>query len=254
MRITAIQSEIRDGEAEENLRRALEGLNTAPASDVYLLPELFTTGYAYDQWDDAADHHTPDAVERLRAVAGEKDATLFAGMIARNGQGKLANRLWLLRGNSVEHYDKIHLIAAFREPELLACGTQSLMTSIGDVRIHASVCFDLRFPELYRAAALDGAEVFLIISEWPAKRMEAFLTLARARAMENQAYVALCNRIGDAQDGTSFTGGSQIIDPEGNVIAQAGSGTGSCSAEIDAERVRKLRRDFPVLQMSRRHW
>ncbi len=254
MRATCLQLEIHDGEMEANLSSALELLSAAPASDVYLLPELFTTGYAFALWEKAADEHTPPAVERLQAAAREHGAVIAAGTIARNEAGKLVNRHWTIRPESFEHYDKIHLIAAFREPELLAAGNRSLITSIGGAHTHVSTCFDLRFPELYRAAALDGAEVFLIVSEWPSKREEALITLARARAMENQAYVALCNRTGDALDETKFKGHSRIIDPEGEVIAEAGSSQGFCSAQIDAERVRKLRADFPVLAMSRRSW
>ncbi len=254
MRITAVQPEVRDGETEANLARALECLSAAPASDIYLLPELFTTGYAYSKWDDAADRHTPLAIERLLAFGREKGAAVLAGTIARNENGHLVDRLWFLGPHETRHYDKIHLIAAFREPEFLVRGAHSFLAEVGSVRVHASICFDLRFPELYRAAALDGAEVLLIISAWPAKRMDAFTTLARARAMENQAYVVLSNRVGNAQDGTVFDGHSQIIAPDGAVIAQAGETEAFCSAIIDVERVRELRESFPVLQMSRRNW
>ncbi|MEO8727421.1 MAG: nitrilase-related carbon-nitrogen hydrolase [Acidobacteriaceae bacterium] len=254
MRATCLQLEIHDGEMEANLASALGLLSTAPASDVYLLPELLTTGYAFELWERAADEHTPMAVERLQAAARERNAVIAAGTIARNEGGKLVNRHWVVRPEAIEYYDKIHLIAAFREPELLAAGDEALLTSIAGARAHVSTCFDLRFPELYRAAALDGAEVFLIISEWPSKRGEALITLARARAMENQAYVLLCNRTGDALDGTAFDGRSRTIDPEGQVIADAGICQGFCTAEIDSSHVRKLRAGFPVLAMSRRCW
>lgn len=254
MRATTLQLEIHDGEMEANLASALALLASAPTSDVYLLPEMFTTGYAFSLWNEAADTHTPLAVDRLQDAARERQALITAGTIARDAVGKLVNRHWIIRPESIEHYDKIHLIAAFREPELLTRGTQSVITNIGDTRAHVSTCFDLRFPELYRAAALDGAEVFLIIAEWPSKRDDALVTLARARAMENQAYVALCNRTGDALDGMAFGGHSRIIDPEGKIIAEAGSSQEWCSAEIEVEWIRKLRSDFPVLPMSRRCW
>jgi omega-amidase len=254
MRITALQIEIHDGAPEANLSAALNALATAPQSDIYLLPELFTTGYAFAVWDEAASQHTPVVVQKLQQAARERDAAVLAGTIARNDDGRLVNRLWFVTPHEVRHYDKIHLIAAFREPELLVRGLHPLLVNWKGTQTHASICFDLRFPELYRAAALDGAEVFLLISEWPAKRSDAFVALARARAIENQAWMVLCNRTGTAADGTVFDGRSQIIDPEGNVVAEAGSGVGFCSAEINADQVREFRSAFPVLEMSQRGW
>jgi predicted amidohydrolase len=254
MRVTAVQMMIRDGDPELNLAHALELLNDAPVADVYMLPELFSTGYAYASWEKAADDSTPKIISRLQRFAAERDAMLIAGTIARNHESKLVNRLWQIRAAETRHYDKAHLIAAFREPELLARGTEACVAEIRGVKSHLSICFDLRYPEMYRAAALDGAEVMLIISEWPAKRAEAFVTLARARAMENQAYVVLCNRIGTALDGTEFNGGSQIIDPEGKTIAEAPSAEGYCHGVLDATVVRNMREQFPVLQWSRRNW
>ncbi|MBV9670559.1 MAG: hypothetical protein JOZ43_06355 [Acidobacteriales bacterium] len=254
MQVTCLQLEIRDGDPKRNLEHALAMLHTAPESDVYLLPELFTTGYAHRTWESAAREHTPEAVAELERFARERDTSIVAGTIALNENGKLVNRLWHISPQRRQHYDKIHLIAAFREPELLERGEKLCAAELHDLHVSFSVCFDLRFPELYRAAALDGAEAFFVISEWPAKRMNALLTLATARAMENQCFVVLCNRTGIAQDGTKFEGGSRIIDPEGDVIAQALAGEGLCSGEIDSSVVRSLREQFPVLQCSRRSW
>jgi omega-amidase len=254
MRITCGQLAIHDGRLDLNLQHGLDLLENAPQSDVYLLPELFTTGYAFSVWEEAADRHTPEVVRALKQLAVKRDAAVMAGTIARNEQGQLVNRLWWLSPNGDSHYDKAHLIAAFREPELLARGTELFLSPHGEAKLHGSICFDLRFPEMYRAAAIDGAEALLVISEWPAKRQEPLVTLARARAMENQAWLVLCNRAGDADDGTAFAGGSMIIDPEGVVVAEAGAEHGYCSAEIDIKRVHDLRENFPVLSMSRRAW
>lgn len=254
MRVTAVQMEIEDGAPDRNLARALGALQSSAPSDVYLLPELFTTGYAYDSWDAAADQHTPQAVRRLQSFCADRDCSVLAGMISRHPDGRLVNRLWWLDADTTAHYDKAHLIAAFREPELLLRGESPLIVDSAGACLHASVCFDLRYPEFYRAAALDGAEAFLIISEWPAVRMQALRTLALARAIENQAWVVLCNRTGTAKDGTEFSGGSMVIDPEGNVVALLGSEVGTCSADLDFERVRSFRDKFPVLAMSRRAW
>jgi predicted amidohydrolase len=254
MRVSAIQMEIEDGAPEQNLQHALAALKSSAAADIYLLPELFTSGYAHRTWEAAADQHTPGALNQLQDFCKDRGCSVLAGMVSRHHDGRLVNRLWWIDADSTAHYDKAHLIAAFREPELLLRGETPLIVDHAGACLHASVCFDLRFPEFYRAAALDGAEAFLIISEWPAVRMQALRTLALARAIENQAWVVLCNRTGIGKDGTEFSGGSMIIDPEGNVVASLGAEVGTCSAELDFQRVRTLRDKFPVLSMSRRAW
>lgn len=251
MKITALQFEIKDGAAEENLATALRLLREAPGADVYLLPELFTSGYAFSEWERIADEHTPRAVAELEHVARAKSGIIVSGMISRTASDRLANRAWAVGGEQPITYDKAHLIAAFREPELLECGASSCLTEIAGAKTHISICFDLRFPELYRAAAKAGAEIFLVISEWPSVRGEALRTLARARAMENQAFVALCNRTGCAADGTGFGGASAIFDPQGVVLAEAGEREAICTAEVNVNAARELRQTFPVLGLSR---
>ena len=255
MLVTAIQMEIRDGEMDWNLAHALDLLRDAPKSDMYLLPELFTTGYAHRTWEQAADAHTSVVLAKLGEVAKARGAMIIAGTVARNTRGKLVNRLWEVDGTGEpQHYDKIHLIAAFKEPELLERGNAPCLREIQGLKSHFSLCFDLRFPELYRCGALDGAETFFIISEWPAKRAELMVALARARAIENQAFVVLCNRTGMAKDRTEFDGRSQIIGPEGEAIAVLADGEGYCTGNVDGARVRDLRERFPVLEWSRRTW
>jgi predicted amidohydrolase len=92
-----------------------------------------------------------------------------------------------------------------------------------DWRLGLSICFDLRFPEMYRLDALDGCRLFLVVSEWPGARAGILRTLAVARASENQAYLALCNRTGVAADGLTFDGGSAFIAPDGTVLAEVGT-------------------------------
>jgi predicted amidohydrolase len=243
VRLGLIQLRIADGESEKNLARAVELVRSAPRRDLILLPELFTTGYGHDTWRDTAAKHTPVAVKQLSALAAEMKTAIAGSMISLNDNGKLVNRLWLLLPDKrMLHYDKTHLFAPMRERELLCAGADSLVEDVGEFRAAFSICFDLRFPEAYRNAAISGANLFCIVSEWPTPRAEALRILARARAIENHAYVALCNRVGGANDGTEFGGGSAIIAPDGAVLADAGSQPEAVvSAELDANACRKLR-------------
>jgi predicted amidohydrolase len=113
------------------------------------------------------------------------------------------------------------------------------------------ICYDLRFPEVFRAAARRGAEIFLVIANWPDRREQHWVTLLQARAIENLAYVVGVNRSGRDPEHV-YPGRSMIIDPHGKILADAGGGEAVISAEIDPAEVRNWRRDFPAL--ADMHW
>jgi omega-amidase len=251
MRIAAVQMRIADGEPCANLRRARELLDGAGHAELFVLPELWTTGYAHDTWSRVARDETPEICEALRALAAERGAFLAGSMITLLPGGGLGNRMWVFAPDGAEpvFYDKGHLFAPMREPEHLTAGTRRVRSRVGDLVAAYSLCFDLRFPEMYRKDALEGAELFVVASEWPHPREEVLRTLARARAIENQAYLVLANRLGTAADGTSFRGGSMIVGPDGRILADAGETEGVVSAEADPGALRALRAQFPVLEL-----
>lgn len=241
LRVGLVQMRVEDGEPDRNIARAAALLADAEPADVYLLPELFTTGYAYDSWPGTADH-AASTVAELRRVAEDLGAALVAGTIARNDERRLVNRLWLVAaGQDTVTYDKGHLFPPLQEDARLAAGHRRCRASIGGWTVGLSICFDLRFPEHYRLDALDGAHAFFVISEWPAARREALRTLARARAIENQAFLALCNRTGVAADGTEFGGGSALITPDGDLLLDAGADEGVHVAVLDPGTLRRSR-------------
>lgn len=223
LRIALVQMAIADGAPAANLARATQLIRGADQADLYLLPELFTTGYAHDQWPTSADRDTPVIAAALQRLATERAAVIAGSMIARAPNG-LVNRFWLFRPGNVEPvvYDKGHLFAPMAEDRHLVAGERRVRTPIAGWCAALSLCFDLRFPEMYRMDAVQGADLFLVAAEWPAERAPALRALAVARAIENQAYLALVNRVGTAAtDGTAFGGGSALIGPDGSVLADA---------------------------------
>ncbi len=255
LRVALVQLAVRDGAPAENAARAAALVRAAPAADLYLLPELFTTGYAHGSWPAAARDDTPAAAVALQALADERGAWVGGSMIAGAAGGGLANRFHLAVPNGAPVlYDKAHLFPPMGEPGRLAAGASRVRTRVGRGAAAAdaalSICFDLRFPEQYRLDALGGAELFACVAEWPHPRGETLRLLARARAAENQAWLALCNRAGPAADGTVFCGGSCVVAPDGTVVADAGEAEDAVVvAEIDVGEARRARAAFPVLPL-----
>jgi predicted amidohydrolase len=167
----------------------------------------------------------------------------------------LVNRFWLFfpDGRPPVSYDKGHLFAPMREDRYLVPGDRRVCAPLDGWTAGLSLCFDLRFPEMYRLAAVSGVDLFLVASEWPAQRAAALRTLATARAIENQAYLALVNRIGRADtDGTMFGGGSMLVAPDGTIVADAGTtAEGVVIGVAEKARLAQARRDLAVIPLRR---
>ncbi len=266
MRIALVQMAVMDGNVQVNMSRAeafIREAATGELPDIVLLPELWTTGYAHAVWSEAADRETPLVMEQLSALARELKVAIGGSMVTRREDGKLVNRFTIVGtdGTVTASYDKSHLFTPMRENEFLAAGTQRVHATVGaekPIAAAMSICYDLRFPGMYRASRYDGIELFLVASAWPEPRCTALRTLAMARGVENQAFLALCNRVGPAEDGTQFCGGSMIVSPTGDLLLDLGKTEGVGVATIrlrEAAAARAMLRviddevdalDFPV--------
>jgi predicted amidohydrolase len=242
-RAALVQTRVEDGEPHRNFDRVVGLVRESPPADLWVLPELWTTGYAHDSWQATAESFTPEAVERLGELAAERSAWIAGSMVSLDDGGRLVNRLWVQGpGGERTTYDKAHLFGPMGEPQRMAPGMGRVSFALFGWSVAPSICFDLRFPEMYRLDALDGANLFLVVSAWPHVRSEVFDTLCRARAIENQAYVVACNRTGDGTDGTAFAGRSAVVAPDGTIVGR-----------MDREdAVRHLELDPSVLETVRR--
>lgn len=250
MLAAAIQLDIIRGDLARNMaavERETAHLTENLRPDVIVLPELWSTGYALPQ---AAELASPMG-EREAAFLGElarRYGTAFIGgsVLSLEG-GRIYNRAQVIdkEGRYAGGYNKIHLFRPMDEDRWLAQGSERLVFPFGGMACASVICYDIRFGELVRRLALDGAEALFVSAEWPSPRIEHWRTLLRARAIENQMYVIACNRCGVT--GTErFGGSSMIIAPDGTVLAQAGEEETAISAELDASLPAALRRSFPV--------
>jgi predicted amidohydrolase len=254
MRIGLVQLAVLDGDVATNVARA-EGfirrvVSSGDRPDVVLLPELWTSGYAFDRWPHIADHETPATLAHLAHLSQTLGVAIGGSMVTRREDGALVNRFTLTspNGTVTAEYDKSHLFSPMREPEFLTPGASRVHTMLGTHAAAMSICYDLRFPGMYRASAHAGVSVYLVVSAWPHPRSLALRTLATARAIENQAFLVLCNRVGPAADGTQFCGGSMVVAPTGDVVLDVGDGEGIGVVDINPRESAAARAMLGVLR------
>jgi len=257
MRFVAIQHEI-DWERPAATRRRILDL-IPPRSEevgVLLLPELCETGFSLNLdvvADLEADGRTSEAwAAQLAADRGE---FVQIGHAVRAPDGRGLNRATILGpdGSTVGRYDKIHPFTFADEDRVYAPGRRVEVFECGGLRICPLVCYDLRFPEIWRHGVRAGAEVFTIGASWPAKRQHHWRTLLIARAIENQAYVVACNRVG-RDPAHEYAGGSMIVSPTGEILAEGDAKPAAVAAAIDHNALLEWRRTFPALRDLQSRW
>ena len=280
MIVSLLQRDIIWADPAANRQRADEALRALPPSDLIVLPEMFSTGFATQPVGIAESADSP-TLAWMRRVARERDCAV-AGSVAvgvddrqwasatpaeGGGQAGLGaalryvNRFYFVTPDGREvHYDKRHLFTYGGEHLRYTPGDRRIIAQWRGVRIRLLVCYDLRFPAWCRnlaaddvaddatLATADGAyDLALVVASWPSSRVEAWDALLRARAIENQCYVAGVNRVG-TDPLCQYPGSSALIDPYGRVAASCGRDREcATTAELDLDRLRAFRRKFPVL-------
>ena len=248
MKVCILQTDILWGDPESNLRHLDTLLATAPQADLYVLPEMFTTGFA--TLEGATVEKEPCAgLAWMQRKAAELDAAL-AGSIALEipaDAGKCANRFFFVRPDgSYEHYDKRHLFGYGGEGERFVAGRRRVIVEWRGVRFLLAVCYDLRFPVWLRNR--DDYDALIFVANWPDVRRFAWNTLTRARAIENACYVLAANRVG-ADPACTYDGGTALIGPFGETLAAVPDGQEGCAGgEIDLSHLAEYHAKFPVLE------
>jgi predicted amidohydrolase len=238
-----------DGAPIANHQVLAAHLDRNPGADLYLVPELWTSGYVQQEWGRLAAEYTPASLDWMAEQARSRGIWLGGSLIAANSDKSLANRFVLFdrSGHLVCEYDKSHLFRPLQEDVYLRSSHElpPIIEAEGH-RLAPAICYDLRFPEMFRNLALLGVDVFLVSSEWPHPRERALRILAEARAIENQAALVLSNRVGKDSHGYEFCGGSAVFGPLG-LLVEAGPGSNTIDAQIDANEIADLRTSFPVI-------
>ncbi|PLX89955.1 MAG: carbon-nitrogen family hydrolase [Desulfuromonas sp.] len=218
--VAAIQFNIALGEVDINLGKARAALTRAAqfGAKLVVMPEMWSSGYDYRRLREHAER-TPDVVEEITALSSQL-GLVVVGSLPLLAEGNIYNTACLVdNGAAVGCYRKLHMFSTMGEDRFLSPGEQLLVTDTSVGRIGVAICYDLRFPELFRKMALDGAEIICLPAEWPKPRQEHWRTLLRARAIENQLFVAAANCCG-IQGKLDFFGMSLLLSARGEVLAE----------------------------------
>lgn len=234
-----------------NRRHAAMLMRAMEAGDVYVLPEMFSTGFAAcpDGIAEEMAGGTCPSLEWMREMAAELDAAVAGSIAMRGEDGLYYNRFCFVRPDGdCTFYDKRHLFTYGGEHRRYTAGTARVVAEFRGVRFLLQVYYDLRFPVFARNRADEPYDVIIYVANWPESRMVAWLALQKARAIENQCYVCAVNRVGtDAS--CRYSGGTLITDPYGNEVAACPMGKeGTTGADLDMDGLEAFRKKFPVLK------
>jgi predicted amidohydrolase len=221
----------------------LDGAGLGPGTFV-LLPELGDTGFSFNLDVIVDDRTLPWAQD----LAKRLQVWMQVGYAVRGEDGKGRNCASLIspKGDVLGTYQKIHPFSYGREIEHFTGGDHLLLRTCSDATFAPTICYDLRFPEIFRLAVRAGAEILTIGANWPSARQSHWRALLIARAIENQAYVIGCNRVGDDPH-LSYLGGSMVVSPKGEIVAEAGTEPMVLTAEIEMDALRDWRKKFHAL-------
>ena len=264
MRLALAQLAVEAAAPAANRERALAAIERAAGrgADLVALPELWNVGYfAFEAYEREAEPLTGPTLSELRDAAADHGVALLAGSVVEDlaasaAEGEsvpadegLANTAVLFDadGDRRAVYRKHHLFGyESAESRLLTPGEGLPVVDVGGFGVGVTTCYDLRFPDQFRALSDRGATLFVIPSAWPYPRVEHWRTLARARAIENLAYVAAVNGTGRFDD-AELLGRSAVYDPWGTTLASTGDDPAVVTADADPQRVESVRGEFPTL-------
>ncbi|GAA3721022.1 carbon-nitrogen family hydrolase [Salinicoccus jeotgali] len=257
--VKVLQYQVEFGDFEGNLNkvRAQFEQETLEETDIVVLPEMWTSGYDLEHIAAHACHDLEPALSFISELAQQYNVNIVAGSVAniKDDPDKVYNTAFVVdrEGTLVYEYSKMHLVPMLDEPKHLAAGDNKVETFMIDgSKCGMVICYDLRFPELFRDLTLKGASIIFVPAQWPDARKKHWETLLSARAIENQCYIIGANTYGE-MGGQTFAGRSMITDPWGEVISEAkGQSEAVVSGQIDSQEVARIRQEVPIFESRRR--
>jgi predicted amidohydrolase len=250
MKVSLLQMNIIPGNLIANRENAAQLINKAALQhpDTVVLPEMWTTAYQLEGISSICDKYGEPTNDMIGAIAAEKKINIVAGSYASLEEEQVFNTAYIFnrKGNNIAKYQKIHLFKLMEEHKYIESGSSHSVFMLDGIKCGIIICYDLRFPELTRKLALEGIQLLFVPAQWPAARLDHWITLLKARAIENQIFIAAVNRAGEHPK-DEFLGGSMVINPFGEIIAQGDYKQQIISAELDFRLIEQTKLKIDIL-------
>jgi len=254
IKVSAVQMESAIGDKYKNFENVLSLVekNISSDTDILILPELWTVGWACDEFTKNAEPLSGETLEFLSELAQTYKINILGGSFVRKDGEKLYNTCPVInrQGDLIAIYNKNHLFSYYDDCEnkYITEGNNPVMVDIEGIKIGLTICYDIRFPEIYRAYRKAGADILVNMAAWPLSRKIHWDSLTCARAVENQSYMIALTQTGTLPTGAKNLGHSLIYDFSGNVLAEIDTKEGVISAELDLPKMYDFRDKCTVLK------
>ncbi|PKR77936.1 carbon-nitrogen hydrolase [Halalkalibacillus sediminis] len=252
MKFSIYQMDIVPGDPKSNRENVKTWIDSDVAKnnpDTIILPEMWTTAYTLEDLQELSDVNGEPTLSFLKEQATKHDINIIGGSIANKNDGQIFNTTYVIdrKGQLVYEYNKAHLVPMLQEHHYLTGGGKPPeIFELDGLKFGAIICYDLRFPELIRPLAIEGAQVLVVVAEWPLARRDHWRNLLISRAIENQMFVLSANRVG-SYDGVEFSGTSMGIDPWGNILFEGSKNhEQTISTSLEISKVDQVRKDVPI--------
>lgn len=253
LHITLFQMNIKFGDKKYNIERVKEFLDNnrgreAKDNHLIILPELFSTGYDLINYRKHSELINGPTMTLLKQMS-KKFSVALAGSLIEKDNDDYFNSAFLIdsNGEMKGHYRKIHLFRPMKEDEYFTIGNfvkNEITFQLNQQKLGLLICYDLRFPEVSRKIANNGASLLIYVAEFPNPRKDVWKTLLQARAIENQIHVVGVNRVGTDENGYSFFGNSMIIDPNGSILVECSNHEEIISYSLDLSNLSQFKELF----------
>ena len=249
MKVTVLQIDIVWGCPQKNIEQAQKMLDSHPGADLYVLPEMWSTGFATEPADIAEDECSSVSLAWMRSEAKRRRCAICGSIAVKVSDGTYRNRHYFVDGqqDTIDYYDKHHLFTYGGENKYYCAGNSHTVVEYQGFRLLLLTCYDLRFPVWSRYSESLSFDAIICVANWPESRQNAFHILTRARAIENMAYLIAVNRVGD-DSFNHYRGCSCVISPIGKTIASCHPNIPQAiSCSLDLTDLRHKRNKFRVL-------
>jgi predicted amidohydrolase len=249
LNVSLAQMNVKAGDPRANwgVMQELTAEAARRGSELVVFPELWDNGYALERAKEVASTLSTGLFAQVAALSRNSNLFVLGSMLEKRGVGVYnCAAVFSPRQGVLGAYRKVHLFGPMDEPTYISPGEAPLTLDLPWGRSSVAICYDLRFPELFRRYSAEGAKVAIIPAEWPHPRLHHWRSLLIARAIENQMYIIATNRVGESL-GQNFCGHSMIVDPWGEVVIEAGESETILTVAIDTDKVDEVRQKLPVL-------